>query len=354
MKFTSISPDNFALAPCGGGLQMNNFWVWDGSVIKAEDNRYHMFASRWPKNITFHPGWMTDSEVIRAVSDFPQGPFTFCEVVLPKRGSEWWDGRATHNPSITRYNDIYLLYYTGISHPLSEAPRDEFFSVDDPRCIAARAGKRVGLAYSKSVFGPWTRLDKPILETKPKTFYSYLTSNPAPCVRPDGSITLIFKARKHSGNTFGKMLIGLAKAENYLGPYKVVSERPLFDGIINCELEDPFLWHNGTNYELIAKDMGDTLTGEYHAGVHLYSKDALSWEFCTPKKAYSRTITWDDGVSQTMGQLERPFLLFENGEPKYFYAATMDGGGGFNNSKKSWNICIPLKPQKNKLRIHNI
>src|SRR5688500_18798390 len=59
------------IVPRAGGFCMDGYWVWCGSVIKAEDGKYHMFASRWPRNITFHPGWMTDSEVVRAVSDTP-------------------------------------------------------------------------------------------------------------------------------------------------------------------------------------------------------------------------------------------------------------------------------------------
>ena len=30
---------------------MDGYWVWDGSTIRGEDGRYHLFASRWP---SFH------------------------------------------------------------------------------------------------------------------------------------------------------------------------------------------------------------------------------------------------------------------------------------------------------------
>jgi len=35
------------------------------------------------------------------------------------------------------------------------------------------------------------------------------------------------------------------------------------------------------------------------------------------------------------GQLERPFLLFENGKATHTFFATMDGTGGFENATKS-------------------
>jgi hypothetical protein len=80
---------------------MDDYWIWDPSVIKAEDGRYHMFASRWPKEIGFGK-WVTNSEIVRAVSHKPEGPYTFAEVVLPPRGKQWFDGLTTHNPRITK------------------------------------------------------------------------------------------------------------------------------------------------------------------------------------------------------------------------------------------------------------
>lgn len=48
-------------APVDSGFSMEGYWVWDGSVIKCEDGRYHMFASRWPMKYQMHPGWMVAS-----------------------------------------------------------------------------------------------------------------------------------------------------------------------------------------------------------------------------------------------------------------------------------------------------
>src|SRR5687768_17185985 len=82
------------VVPRDGGFRMPGYWVWCGSVIKGDDGRYHMFASRWPKDLTFHPGWMTNSEIVRAVAERPEGPYQFQQVVLPARGAEYWDGRS--------------------------------------------------------------------------------------------------------------------------------------------------------------------------------------------------------------------------------------------------------------------
>jgi hypothetical protein len=42
-------------APLDGGFKMDGYWVWCGSVIKGEDGKYHMFASRWPSTTPFSP-----------------------------------------------------------------------------------------------------------------------------------------------------------------------------------------------------------------------------------------------------------------------------------------------------------
>jgi hypothetical protein len=331
------------VVPRAGGFRMDGYWVWCGSVIKGDDGKYHMFASRWPKDITFHPGWMTNSEIVRATADRPEGPYAFQEVVLPARGIEYWDGRSTHNPSITRHGDTYVLFYMGSTHPLGDTPRGTLFALDDPRAIVARSMKRVGIATAKSLAGPWTRYDRPILETKPGTFYSFLTSNPAPVMHDDGSVYLMFKARRYEGGKHSAMMLGAARARHYLGPYEVVSPEPLFSPTRMGEVEDPFVWKTAEGYEMVAKDMKGSIVGEKHAGVHARSRDGLDWTLVG--KAWSRQVKWDDGTSQTMGQLERPCLLIEDGRPVFLFAATGDGPGGFANMTQSWNVAIPLVPR---------
>lgn len=335
--------DRMLPAPRNGGFRMEGYWVWCGSVVKGEDGRFHMFASRWPKYLPLHPGWLVASEVVRAVADTPEGPYEFQEVVLPARGAEYWDGRSTHNPHITKCGDKYLLYYMGSTHPLTDPQPGENYGLHDPRCIVARANKRIGLAVAKSVFGPWERLDKPVLSTRPGQFDSFLVSNPAPCVHEDGSVLLIYKARQYEGNVHGNMMLGVATAAHYDGVYEVQSEEPIFPPP-TFHIEDPFIWKTQAGYELIAKDMEGNLCGEKHGGIHAHSTDGLNWALSENPRAYSRTIVWDDGTTQTMGNLERPFLLFQDGQPTHLFAAAADGSGGFANAIHSWNIVIPIAP----------
>lgn len=342
----------FRPAPMNGGFSMEGYWVWCGSVVKGEDGNYHMFASRWRKGYKFHPGWGVDSEVVRAVSEKPEGPYRFAEVVLPARGAGYWDGRITHNPSIQKHGDTYILFYMGSTFPYPDVPMDGSLTFDSYEWLCSRAHKRIGIATSKSVFGPWIRSDRPILDVRPGYFDDFFTSNPAPCINPDGSCLLVYKTRTYrkppydkcrTGNEmFSDMKLGAAYASNWAGPYERLTDEPLFagDGIV----EDPFIWSKPGGYAMVAKDWKGSYTGNVGNGVYADSEDGIHWKI-HPGTSFTRDVLWEDGNIRRMGNMDRPFILFdENGEASHLFVATNDGEDvDFVTGKRSWNACIPLK-----------
>ncbi|WP_419715543.1 glycoside hydrolase family protein [Bacteroides acidifaciens] len=331
-------------APRTPAFECEGYWSWGSSVIKGEDGKYHMFVSRFPKSLPFHPGWMIASEIVHAVSDIPEGPYQFSDIALPARGAQYWDGRSTHNPRILKYKNKYYLIYMGSTHPFGEPTYDEL-TLSSPWCIVGRVNKRIGLAVADSPYGPWKRFDEPILKTKANTFYSYLASNPSPIIQEDGSVMMIFKGRAHTENgKYSDMALGIAYAPNIEGPYTVLNnDLPIFQIDGQGEAEDPFLWKDSKGYHAIFKDHVAKYTGERGGGVMAHSTDGIHWTVDKDPKAYSRTVEWKDGIVEMQGQLERPFLLFENGKATHAFFATMDGPGGFENATKSWNMVIPLK-----------
>jgi len=85
-------------------------YIWCGTLVKSHiDQKYHLFYSRWPRQYGM-AAWVTKSEVAHAVSDSPFGPFEFRDIALPVRGSAYWDGMVTHNPTLQFYNGKYSLY----------------------------------------------------------------------------------------------------------------------------------------------------------------------------------------------------------------------------------------------------
>lgn len=325
-------------------IEMEGYWVWGSSIVRDQLGKYHIFASRFPKSLPFHPGWMVASEIIHGVADVPQGPYNYSDVALPARGPQYWDGRSTHNPRILFFQDKYYLIYMGSTHPFEE-PVFEELTLDSKWCIVGRSNKRIGLAVADSPYGPWQRLDAPILDVKPNTFYSFLTSNPSPCLQEDGSIMMMFKGRAYNGEGgHSHMAIGMAYAPHIKGPYRVLNnEQPILNVEGQGEAEDPYLWRDKRGYHAIFKDHVAKFTGERGGGVLAHSKDGIKWVMDSDPKAYSKTVVYKGGNIIQQGQLERPFIYFENGKPAYIFFATMDGPGGFENATKSWNMVIPMK-----------
>lgn len=325
-------------------FQSEGYWVWGSSVLKSPDGKYHMYVSRFPKSLPFHPGWMVASEIVHAVSDKIQGPYTFSDVALPSRGAQYWDGKSTHNPRIFYHKGKYYLIYMGSTHPFENPTYDEL-TLDSKWCIVGRANKRIGLAVAESPYGPWKRMDEPIIKTEPNTFYSFLTSNPSPVIQEDGSVLMIFKGRHYTDDDkYSSMSLGVAYAKNIEGPYVVLNNKqPIFQVDGQGEAEDPFLWKDSEGYHIIFKDHVAKFTGERGGGAMAHSSDGINWTVDPDPKAYSLTVEWEDDSIGKQGQLERPFIYFENGKPVYIFFATMDGPGGFENAIRSWNMCIPIK-----------
>jgi len=337
--------NRLGVSPVGGSFAQEDYWVWGSSVIKGDDGKYHMFVSRWPKFLPFHPGWMVASEIVHAVSDTPEGPYEFVDVALPARGPEYWDGRATHNPQILKYGDTYVLIYTGSTNPFDDITNPDTLTLASAFTAVARANKRIGMATSKSPYGPWERRDEPILDVRPGTFYSFLTSNPAPWINEDGSVTMLFKSRAYKEDYpfQTSMMIGVAEAPSIDGPFEVVGDEPVFGIDKMGEIEDPFLWKDESGYHMLAKDQRGTITGNRHAGILAHSKDGIHWVLDEEPLSYTREVRWSDGQTKVMGQMERVFGLIEDGQITHLFFATMDGPGGFAHGTRSWNMVIPLE-----------
>jgi hypothetical protein len=318
---------------------MEGYWVWCGSVVSGEDGRFHMFASRWPKSYAFSPHWLFHCEVVRASSDTPEGPYTFEEIVLPRRGPAYFDGMNTHNPSIYFWEGTYYLYYFGTTYP--EAPPVPGEAVSNDRALATWNRKRIGLATSKSVFGPWHRLDRPLMEPRVDKWDCTITTNPTVAILADGTTYMIYKSR--CGDT-APLRLGTARAPNPAGPFERLTDEPLFQfDDPNIQLEDPCLWYDGSMFNALVKDHACKgcagVTGEYGAGVHVISEDCVHWEVVG--KAYSRQVRWDDGTTTIQANLERANLLMQGGKPTHLFCATGKGDRPWQFTT-TWNMCLPL------------
>ena len=322
-------------APAGGGYREENQWIWCGSAVEEPGKGFHLYASRWRKDYPMLFGYVLFSEIVHAFSETLEGPYRFVEKLLPSGDPTKWNGMMAHNPTVVRYKDEYLMYYIGSTYSDPPTPAAQI-KKDTSVVFKCYDQIKIGLARSKSPAGPWDFLPDPVLEARPDNFDSTIVTNPAPCVLPDGRIFLYYRTNIPSGGIH----TGLAVAAAPEGPYIRGNEPALRD----MAIEDPFVWHNGENFEMIAKDISGKLTGEIHAGAQFASLDGQNWEYSG--KAYSRNIKFDDGSCVTLGSLERPQLFFNaDGVPQALFAAAADGPGGFDLAANTWNQMIPLKKQ---------
>lgn len=313
--------------------------IWCGSVIKGKNNKYYMLYSRWPRK-NGHLDWVRHSEVALAVAEHVGGPYRHLKVVLPPRGSQYWDGVNTHNPYAIAYKGKYYLFYIGMT---GTADLKQPATYNDPAWWAYRNTQRIGLAVADDPEGEWKRADKPIFDVNPDTsaFDAKIVSNPAVTINNKGKVILMYKAVERNGTlNGGKVKMGIAFADNILGPYKRHNQpilEPKNRGDIWMLAEDPFLWYSRGKYNVIVRDAVGHYTGQVGALALLTSTNAVDWVSAKHVLVAPSKINLPNGKLSD-DRIERPFLWFENGMPVYLFGAM-----GINHRGHSMNIAIPLK-----------
>ncbi|NUP99482.1 MAG: glycosyl hydrolase family 43, partial [Armatimonadetes bacterium] len=253
--------DRLLPAPRKGGYRQADYWVWCGSPIRGDDGRYHLFASRWPRKYPFFLGYVTNSEVVRAVSDRPAGPYEFAELVLPARGRGFWDGMMTHNPCVLRYGSEYLLFYIGATYQGRKPTAEELWRLERGATNECYNSICIGLATAPSVTGPWTRRDEPVLRPRPGKWDGTVVTNPAPCVLSDGRLMMLYRSNTRDG-----LRLGAAIAADPTAPFARLSDQPVLASTKQSYVEDPYLWQQHGRLHLLAKDWTGGFTGEKGGG----------------------------------------------------------------------------------------
>ncbi len=326
--------------PSSNQFSIPGFHVWCGAPVKGSDGKFHLFYSRWPVEVGFAPGWALHSQIAYAVADKPNGPYQHVNITLPPRGinsetgQKYWDADVTHNPNAFLYQGRYYIYYTGQHGDGKSYPMH-------------RNHQRIGVAVADSPEGPWTRFDNPVVDITDDraSFDSLCVTNPAACLRPDGGVLLIYKAVQfiEGKEMGGNVRYGVAIAEKPEGPFKKLPAK-VFESSTGDKhwmlAEDPFIWfskkyHN--RYYAIARDVVGSFSGA-KGGICLFeSIDGLDWRPAKNPRVLDSRFKLEDG-SLSQKNLERPALLFDDGEPTYLFGAT----DGYMQNKPSSNVQIPL------------
>lgn len=302
-------------AVTGGGLDLKDYWIWCSSVIRGEDGKYHMFASGWPKELGFGSNWLFNCRILHAVSEVPQGPYRLAGTALDRRGRQYFDGMNVHNPCVRKWNGTYYLYYMGTTYGGTVPQAGD--RISDQRFLEVWNKKRIGVAVSDSVYGPWKRLDAPLLEPRDCRYWDCtITTNPAVAILEDGTTYLIYKSRSSAEDI---LQLGVAKAPSPTGPFERLSDEPIlrFENR-RWQVEDPYIWFQDGRFHMLFKndfkENWENIPCNWGAGLYAVSEDAVRWEIAEDTPVYTREVLWDDGRLTVQANLERPFLLHnENG-----------------------------------------
>jgi hypothetical protein len=302
------------LKPLGRALEMDGYYVWCNSPIQDDDEKIHIFFSRWIAKKGMG-GWINGCEICHAVSNKPEGPYEFVDVVLaPRQG--YFDATTCHNPSVKKVDDKYALFYMGNSNGKTNT-------------------KRIGLVTADSLNGPWQRTDKPLLEAGADGAWDdHCTTNPAFIKHDNGKYWLYYKSwntkdyETGTGAIRGNRKYGLAIADTLDGPYIKYSGNPIIDFSSkgnNTQFEDAFVWREKKKFKMLARDMG---IFNHENGIIMESKDGMKWS--EPKIAYyaaSKYMELPAAPShlKKWGRFERPQLLFIKDKPAYLFTALQGG-----------------------------
>jgi hypothetical protein len=274
------APGVFPRDPQNGleDVSMTKWCYWDGQIIKAQDGRHHLFASRWDQ-AKGHNGWW-GSLAVHAVSDNVIGPYV-------DKGLCWPDNQGGKGHNVTA------------------------LVMPDGRYAVIVSETRPGDVFvSKSLDGPWEHLGSIKVATNEFSNFGKM-SNVSIMVRPDGDYMIVARSGA----------IWISKT-GILGPYTVQgpSVYPSVSGLPLRDLEDPVVWHSGGQYHIVVNSWSN------RKAYHIISVDGIkNWSF--RGLAYDPTtdfLRYTDGTVNHWNKIERPGVLLENGHVTHFTFAVLD------------------------------
>eukprot|EP00940_MAST-03C_sp_MAST-3C-sp2_P000135 g135.t1 len=273
---------------------------WGGNAIFDESTgMYHLFVAQMANGCGLGD-YGTNSMIIRAVSKEPSGPFTFEEIVLAP---------FAHNPTARKLpnNEGIVIYFIGDGN----APRESVKNCTNSKISAPTervfSTGSIHAIHGPTVFGPWSDPVAISFDDNNSAWGGAVT-NPSPHVESDGTVTMALQ-RAFEANP-GKELIGVARANRWTGPFKMITSSPVEPEHWYCVAgtgEDPFLWKTDRGWHMIWHGMCPSGFLESH---YASSDDAVVWKVSS-HQTYGYRFRFADGTSHFFARVERPQLVFD-------------------------------------------
>ena len=294
-----------------GDADLHDSCYWDGRIVKDDEGKYHMYASRWTQAVDHHHGWTEYSKGIHALSDNPLGPYKDLGLIYP----HWKEGKGHNLVGVRTHEGKYAVI-------TSELTKGEIFLADNP-------------------YGPFELLGEIKVD--------YNGFNPG---------IVAYKGGK--GNMSNVMIIPMPDGKRYMlvprytsvmisedgiqGPYKVVAG-PVFHNrpeLHRHHNEDPTVWYSGGRYYIMYNHWPSKTC-------HIFSsEDGINdWKYrgIAFKKGSSKIFKYTDGTVNMWEFVERPTAFVENGHVTHFNFSVLDvhkGSDGANDNHGSKIVVVPF------------
>ncbi|MEM9338450.1 MAG: glycosyl hydrolase [Bacteroidota bacterium] len=300
----------------------------DPSAIIKEDGKYFVWYSKSTEVTDGFDGDIENEKV------FPwdrcdiwyatsEDGWTWKEegIAVPRGEKGAYDDRSVFTTEIMKYDGMYYLCYQTVKSPYN-----------------VRVKNQVGLAWSDSPYGPWTKSEEPILSPadngvwkgeednrfiveKKGDFDSHKVHDP--CILPyNGKFYLYYKGEQMGeAITWGGRQIrhGVAVADNPKGPYVKSKYNP-----ISNSGHEICVWpHKGGIASLITTDGPEKNTIQW-------SPDGINFDIIASIKSPPHAI----GLNRTL-DAETPFAIFEWGLTHKYQSRDWQYIRRFNGRRKT-------------------
>lgn len=309
-----------APTPKENGFRHENTSSWGGSIMKDSTGQYHMFASQITEGCGLN-AWSTNSQIIRAVSNNPIGPYTFKEVVAP---------RFAHEPNLVfgTGNDKVILLGTMYPEPPSGYENCTGNPGHDSKTLksigdAPHRNTYVWAADSPEKLSSVERqlaIDASIWNIDPLHNSAICDTNAAAAITTDASLIGVWRHCETSNlhtvpHTFSARdsVNGSTYLPNISATFPFMSHAGAEDPMVYSRVaqDGQLILHAVLHDEQITR-CADAPVGCWPGGRHAFSSDnGQTWDYSS-FDAYNGTIEYTDGTSENAYLRARPHLLVES------------------------------------------
>ncbi len=271
--------------------KLENWCYWDGRIVKGNDGKFHIYASRWGQNFPHGRGWKEDSKGIHAVSDHVMGPYIDQGLIYP----QWQGGKGSNVIGLKMHDGRYAVI-------TSEITKGEVFVADNPN-------------------GPFEFLGE--IKWDANGFHPGLAayqggkgnmSNVQVILRPDGRYMIVARSTAP-----------MISDDGILGPYKIMGDRVYanYPELPQDKNEDPTVWYSGGMYHVVYNHWPSKTSH------HFTSKDGIhDWIYrgIAFKKDESKIFRYTDGTINDWEFIERPtaYVDEKTGHVTHFIFSVLD------------------------------